>query len=79
MTANTAPYEECRITVNYAPIRPDHETMVLSGFDHFGTQGMIVESNFADGSFTVFLHLAQVPVEHLSALCNVQFHSRLRP
>lgn len=65
MTANTvsAPYEECKITVAYAPIKPDHETMVLSGFDEFGTPGMIVESNFENGSFTVFVDIDEYPDE----------------
>lgn len=63
MTANTAPYEECRITVTYAPIKPDHETMVLSGFDEFGTPGMIVESKFEPGQFTIFVDIDQYPDE----------------
>lgn len=65
MNANTAPYEECRIKVEYAPIRPDHEVMVLSGFDHFGAPGMIVESTFEAGNFTVFVDLEEYPDELL--------------
>lgn len=61
--ADTAPYEECRITVAYAPIKPAHETMVLSGFDEFGTPGMIVESKFENGSFTVFVDIDEYPDE----------------
>lgn len=65
MTANTAsaPYEECKITVAYAPIKPAHETMVLSGFDEFGAPGMIVESKFEDGSFTIFVAIDEYPDE----------------
>lgn len=65
MTANTvtAPYEECKITVSYAPIKPAHGTMVLSGFDEFGTPGMIVESKFEEGSFTVFVDIDEYPDE----------------
>lgn len=65
MTAKIAiaPCEECKITVSYAPIKPAHETMVLSGFDEFGTPGMIVESKFEDGSFTIFVAIDQYPDE----------------
>lgn len=50
---NIEPYEECLVTVDYAPIRPAHETMVLSGFQEFGNSRMIFESSFGDGKFAV--------------------------
>lgn len=46
-------FEEARVTVKYAPVRPAHEAMVLSGFDEFGARGMVFETEFADGNFRV--------------------------
>lgn len=65
MTEKIVPYEECKITVEYAPIRPAHEAMVLSGFTEFGSAGMVFESEFGNGSFTVCVDLEEYPDEEL--------------
>ena len=63
MTNTENTFQECIIVVDYAPIRPAHEALILSGFDEHRPYGTVVESEFVDGSFTVYVESDGYPNE----------------
>lgn len=66
MTKNeaAAPFEEATVTIEYGPIRPNHESkLALRSFDGLAELGMLFESKFEQGKLTLYLELTEYPDE----------------
>jgi len=49
--------EEGTIVVEYGPVRPTHENRLLTALTEFNEAGLVVESSFETGKFTVCIEL----------------------
>lgn len=49
--------EEATIVVEYGPVRPNHENRLLTALTEFNEAGLLIESSFETGKFTVCIDL----------------------
>jgi len=49
--------EEAEVVVKYGPVRPDHENRLLTALTEFNNIGLVTESSFETGQFTVYIEV----------------------
>jgi len=48
---------EAEIVVEYGPVRPNHENRLLTALTEFNDAGLVIESSFETGQFSVCIEL----------------------